>query len=209
MRLDDRLADAHYLLGLCLREQDADGRGAARRSNSAVALAPGLIPAREELADLYASLGRRADELEQLQVLAGLDRRSRRAAGRVGLAHAARRPRGSRRAHARQRARAHTRTSRSIYRALGQVWLESAPRDDPRVLSKALEALERVGVEPGATSESLTLYGRALLRGRRVEAAERTLQQATDALSDRAGGVPASTRRRPSGRTIWTPRGKR
>ncbi len=33
-----------------------------------------MIAAREELADVYAAQGKRADELDQLQVLAGLDR---------------------------------------------------------------------------------------------------------------------------------------
>ena len=47
-----------------------------------------MIPAREELADLYGALGRRADELEQLQVLAGLDRDRVERQVAVGLAHA-------------------------------------------------------------------------------------------------------------------------
>ena len=52
LRLDDHLADAHYLLGLCLREQHrvSDARAAFEK---ALVLAPGLVPAREELADLY------------------------------------------------------------------------------------------------------------------------------------------------------------
>jgi tetratricopeptide (TPR) repeat protein len=47
-------------------------------------------------------------------------------------------------------------------------------------LNKALAALERVGSSPTATSESLTLYGRALLRVGRVDHAEQVLQEATD-----------------------------
>jgi predicted Zn-dependent protease len=46
-------------------------------------------------------------------------------------------------------------------------------------LSKAIEALERAAAAPGATSEVLTLYGRALLRADQIDAAERVLQQAT------------------------------
>src|SRR5207247_1259775 len=65
-----------------------------------------------------------------------------------------------------------------IYRALGQVWLDR-PRDDRAFLSKAREALERVASSPAATSDVLTLYGRALLQEGDVEAAERTLQLAT------------------------------
>jgi Flp pilus assembly protein TadD len=57
------------------------------------------------------------------------------------------------------------------------VWLEMA---DTRVdaLSKALEALEQVASDPGATSEALGLYGRALIKANQPEAAERVLQQA-------------------------------
>jgi Flp pilus assembly protein TadD len=64
-----------------------------------------------------------------------------------------------------------------IYGALGRVWLER-PREDRAFLGKARKALERVSSSPGATSEMLTLYGRALLQEGDVEAAEHTLQQA-------------------------------
>ena len=51
LRLDDRSADAYYLRGLCLR--DRRQLTAARKAlERAVALSPGSIPAREELADL-------------------------------------------------------------------------------------------------------------------------------------------------------------
>jgi len=66
-----------------------------------------------------------------------------------------------------------------IFGALGRVWLERAQAKDDRVdLSKALEALERVASSPGATSELLTLYGRALLQDGEPDVAERVLQQA-------------------------------
>src|SRR4029077_13390638 len=65
-----------------------------------------------------------------------------------------------------------------IYRALGRVWLER-PRDDRAFLSKAREALERVASSPAATSETLTLYGRALLQEGDIDGAEHALQQAT------------------------------
>jgi tetratricopeptide (TPR) repeat protein len=176
VRLDDQMADAHYLLGMCLREK---GRTAAalRAIERAVSLEPGFIPAREELADLYGATNRRAERLEQLQVLAGLDRDRVERQVAVGMAHA----RGG---HwdlavltlggALER---HP-TEPEIYRALGQVWLDR-PRDDPAFLSKAREALERVASSPSATSESLTLYARALLEAGATEDAERALQQAT------------------------------
>lgn len=176
LRLDDRMAEAHYLRGMCLREKGrtSPALGAIER---AVALEPGFVPAREELADLYGAANRRAEQLEQLQVLAGLDRDLVERQVAVGMAHA----RGG---HwdlavltlggALER---HP-TEPEIYRALGQVWLER-PRDDPAFLRKAREALERAASSPSATSRSMTLYGRALLEAGETENAERAFQQAT------------------------------
>src|SRR4029450_78069 len=87
LRVSDRMADVHYLRGLCFRDQRRFAQ-AQQALERAVALSPGMIAAREELAELYGSVGRHADELEQLQVLAGLDRDNieRHIAG--GLGHA-------------------------------------------------------------------------------------------------------------------------
>jgi tetratricopeptide (TPR) repeat protein len=145
----------------------------------AVALSPALIPAREELADLYGSLDRHADELEQLQVLAGLDRDHVERQVAVGLAEA-------RAGHwdlavlTLGGALERTPNEPLIYGALGQVWLQR-PRDrnDRTNLSKAREALERVVSTQNATSDVLTLYGRALLEDGDANGAEETLQQAT------------------------------
>lgn len=176
LRLDERLADAHYVLGLCLREQDHVPEAIAALGK-AIALSPGLIPAREELADLYRLLNRHDDELNQLQVIAGLDRDDVARQVAIGLAHA-------RAGHwdlailTLGGALELSPNEPEIYRALGKVWLER-PRDDRAFLSKARAALERVASSPAATSELLTLYGRTLLQGGDVDAAEHALQQAT------------------------------
>jgi tetratricopeptide (TPR) repeat protein len=176
LRLSDRLADAHYLLGVCLREQQRISEAMTSLEN-ALALAPGLVPAREELADLYGSVGRHAEELEQLQMIAGLDRDHVARQVAIGLAHA-------RAGHwdlavlTLGGALERSPNEPDIYRALGKVWLER-PRDDRAFLSKAREALERVASSPAATSETLTLYGRALLQEGDTDAAEHALQQAT------------------------------
>jgi tetratricopeptide (TPR) repeat protein len=176
VRLDDRMADAYYLLGICLREKRRTS-DALPAFEKAVALSPGLIAAREELTDVLGALGRRGDELEQLQVLAGLDRDHVERQVAVGLAHA-------RAGHwdlavlTLGNALERNPDDPQLYRALGQVWFER-PRDDRAFLSKAREALERVVSSPTASSEVLTLYGRALLQDGDVEAAEHTLQQAT------------------------------
>jgi tetratricopeptide (TPR) repeat protein len=176
LRLDGKVADAHYLLGLCLREQRRVPE-AMQAFERALALAPGLIPAREELADLYGVLGKHNEELEQLQMIAGLDRDRVARQVAIGLAHA-------RAGHwdlavlTLGGALERSPNEPEIYRALGKVWLER-PREDRAFLSKAREALERVASSPAATSETLTLYGRALLQDGDVEGAEHALQQAT------------------------------
>jgi tetratricopeptide (TPR) repeat protein len=176
LRLDDHQADAQYLLGLCLREQ-GHAADALKQLEKAVAMAPGLVPAREELADLYAAFNRHTEELEQLQMIAGLDRDHVARQIAIGLAHA-------RAGHwdlavlTLGGALERSPNEPEIYRALGKVWLER-PRDDRTFLSKAREALERVASSPSATSDTLTLYGRALLQEGDVEGAEHALQQAT------------------------------
>ena len=47
-------------------------------------------------------------------------------------------------------------------------------------LESSLAALQRVAFTNAATSEVLTLYSRALIQDGQIEAAERTLQQATE-----------------------------
>ena len=176
LRLDDRLADAQYLLGICLREQHRVP-DALKALQKAVALSPGLVPAREELADLYGAIDRHAEELDQLQVIAGLDRDHIARQVAVALAQ-------GRAGHwdlavlTLSGALEISPNEPEIYRALGKIWLER-PRDDRTFLSKAREALERVASSPAATSEMLTLYGRALLQAGDVSGAEHALQQAT------------------------------
>src|SRR4051794_1015042 len=74
LALDARFADAHYLAALCLRDKGLSD-DAVVSLQLAVESAPGLIAARDELADMLASAGRYSEQLEQLQVLAGLDGR--------------------------------------------------------------------------------------------------------------------------------------
>jgi len=176
IRVDDKMADAHYLLGLCLRERRRPAE-AVRAFEKAVALEPGMLAAREELADLYRALDRRTEELEQLQLLAGLDRDRVARQVAVGMAHA-RAGRWDLAILTLGSALERNPNDPDIFRALGEVWLER-PRDDRAFLSKAREALERVAASPAATSRALTLYARALLQDGDASAAERALQDAT------------------------------
>lgn len=178
-RQDPQLADAYYLAGVCLREK-GNAAGALIELQKAVELSPGSVPAREELADLLASLNRNAEAIEQLDVLAALDSRLERRVA-VGLAHAkaghldlAVLTLGS----AIERAP----DQPVLYAALGRVWLDIAEtrQDRPDAIGKALEALARAASSPTATSEVKTLYGRALADDHQFDAAEQVLQQATE-----------------------------
>jgi tetratricopeptide (TPR) repeat protein len=175
--LDDHLPEAYYLLGLCHR--DAQHVEAARRAlEQSVALQPALLHAREELADLYGTLGRTDDRLNQLAALLALDPSPSRAVT-LGLAYA--------RAGQPERAvltlggvaERHPEYPYA-YVALGRVWLEIAQaRNDRVALSKALGALQgSAGTDD--SSEALTLFGRALLMTGDADAAERMLLDATE-----------------------------
>src|SRR5215467_3877303 len=171
-------ADMHYLFGLALKDS---GRTAdAQRSlEKAIGMSPGFIAAREELAELYGRDRRRTDALEQLQVLAGLDRTHVERQVVVALAQA-------RAGHTEPAvvtlgtALERTSDDPRVYQALGQVWLQDADaHDDQLSLNKALEALERAATGTNATSGALTWFGRALLRDGQVDRAEQVLQLAT------------------------------
>ncbi len=175
--IDERFAEAYYLLGLCYRDmQNVDA--ALRALQTSVGIAPAMVHAREELADLYGRTGRPEARLTQLELLLSLDPGPRRQVA-LGLAYV----------RAGEFDRAVTTLGRAAeqypehpytYVALGRVWLEKAqPRGDRVDLSKALGALQdAAGSED--TSEALTLFGRALMLSQSVDLAETVLQQATE-----------------------------
>ena len=176
LRLDDRLPDVHYLRSLCLREKHRlpDALHAIER---AVALDPAMIAAHEELADLLGAMDRRAEQLEQLQLLAGLDRGHAARQVAVAMAHG-RAGRWDLAVLTLGSALERNPNDLEIYRALGEVWLDR-PRDDPAFVAKARDALERVATNPAATSQALLLYARVLLEEGDTPGAEHALQQAT------------------------------
>ena len=171
-------AEMQYLLGLAYRDSNRPA-DAQRAFEKAIAMSPGLIPAREELADLYRTRARRADHLDQLQLLAGLDRNrvEREVVVALAEANAGRvEPAILTLGTALER----TPDDPRIYQAIGQVWLQDAEaRNDRLALNKALEALERAATGSNASSETLTLLGRALLVQGQTERAEQVLQTAT------------------------------
>jgi tetratricopeptide (TPR) repeat protein len=177
LRMDPKLAEAHYLLGLCL--DTLRRRDRARASlHRAVELSPALLDAREKLADLDRQAGRTDERIYQLEALRTLDPGAAARHVAVGLAYA----------EARQFDRAVTVLGRATerfpghaytYVALGRVWLDSVEgRSDPIALRKAIEALER-GAAEDASSEALALLGRALLLGGQADRAFTVLTDAT------------------------------
>jgi tetratricopeptide (TPR) repeat protein len=181
IKLFDRFPEAHYLLGLCQAEMNRPDDAVASLQR-ALGFAPGLTPAREALAALYRRAKNEAGAIEQLEAIAALEPNRPERLVAVGLAHA----RAGRTDLAVLRlgnaAERHP-NQPDVYIALARIWLDAADaRYDRVAVSKALEALDRVTRGPSATSESLTLLGRALALNGDLAEARRVLQQASTRL---------------------------
>jgi tetratricopeptide (TPR) repeat protein len=177
IKLNPYFAEAHYALGLCLKERD-QLKEARAEFEQAVRLAPAMIPAREELADLYHLQGQAREEIDQLEALAALDPKKAERSIAVGLAYleAGRHERAvATLVGAAERFPDHP----GVYATLGRVWLRAAEdRADPIDAKKALEALEPLATEPSASSAVLGLYARALTLVGDNERAEQAFRQA-------------------------------
>jgi tetratricopeptide (TPR) repeat protein len=177
LSLDERFAEAHYLMGVALRDLGKPDE-AVTSLRRAVASNAALVPAREQLAEIYASRGRSRDALDQLEALAALepDRPGRfvqvaSALTRTGQHDAA--------VLTLRRAVERHPDTQALLTALGRVWLAAAADlGDPVSLAKAIETLQPLARRPDATSETLALLGEALLMSGKLTDAERVLQQA-------------------------------
>lgn len=179
VQLDARFAEAHYMLGVALRGLDRS-REAEEAFKRALGLSPVLLVAREQLADLYESLGRRAAQIAELERLMTADARpARQIALAMAHARAGDAPRAVRLLSS---AASLYPDEADIYVALGRVWLAEAQEQGDRVaLGKALEALQHaVAMDP--SGEALSELGRAQLATSDRTAAERTLRRATEEL---------------------------
>jgi tetratricopeptide (TPR) repeat protein len=180
LAIERELPEAHYLIGLCERDLKHPER-AADAFARALALNPAFAPAREELAAIDVTLGRRRDTLEQLDALAALDpgpdrlidlalvyaRSSRFDTAVLTLGRAAEGYPGSFR----------------VYLTLARIWLDVAEREHDAVAArKAGEALRRAATPAQRSPEFLLLRGRAQLLANDAAAAERSLQEATATL---------------------------
>lgn len=180
LALDAGFDEAHYLLGVVLRDTQ-DMAGATASLERAIQANPDLMPAREELADIYRAQGRFADELAQLTALAAASPRPSRS---VAIAMAeARQGRFDAALATLATVRAQDPGDSLAATALGRVHLmraESAP-DAARRIAAAKLALPALEAALGGTvrrSEGLALYGRALYFIGDAAAAERILQEA-------------------------------
>jgi tetratricopeptide (TPR) repeat protein len=178
LKIDEGSAQAHYLMGLCLDALKKPEQ-AKVSLHRAVELSPALLDARDKLADLHRQTDHADDEIIQLEGLRTLDpgSPSRHVSLGLALAEAGQLDRSV----AILAATAERfPTDSYTFVALGRVWLEAAQtsRDDPVLLQKAVEALER-GVSGDASSEALMLLGKALLQGGKPERASTVLLEAT------------------------------
>jgi tetratricopeptide (TPR) repeat protein len=177
--IDDRFAEAHYLLGMCLRESD---RAQSLRSlRRAIEVNATFAAAREELARVYEEMGRWQDAIDQLEALAALEPRRPERLVNVGLAYARIGRRDTAVLTLGRAAERHPNAA-VVYTALGRIWLISAEAQQDRVaLGKAIEALQPAAAQADAPSETRALYGRALALSGNMVAAERMLLQAVSA----------------------------
>jgi tetratricopeptide (TPR) repeat protein len=178
VKLNPDFHEAYYVLGLCLkdREELADARAEFER---AVAISAAFIPAREELAELHRLQQQTRDEIEQLDALYALDPNKPERLVAVGRAYL-RAGNHDLAVMTLGRAAERFKEHPGVYAALGQVWLDAAEeRGDPSDLRKALEALEPVATQSTASSETLGMYGRALMLANRYAEAEAIFKQAS------------------------------
>jgi tetratricopeptide (TPR) repeat protein len=178
--LDPELADAAYLTGLCLRDKGQPAE-AIVALQQALHAAPTLVPAREELADIFGTLHRRAEQLDQLQQLASAEPANVQRQIALALARAEGGDPDTA-AAALSATMTGTVDPSIVQAAIGRIWLDVADTIPERrhALSSALEALERGASSLTATSDTKALYGRALLRAGQLDAAEQLFAQAIE-----------------------------
>jgi len=173
---DPAVAESHFLLGLVYRDVRELER-ATSALERAIRLAPGLTPAREELADLYRERGQHMDEMLQLQALADGDPRPARQVA-IGLAEA-RRGQFDGALGTLAAATSGSPADPQVQLALGRVLILRGERQrDLASLTRAVTVLERALGGSARRSEGLALLGRALYLSGDAAGAERALREA-------------------------------
>jgi tetratricopeptide (TPR) repeat protein len=194
-----RFAEAHYLLGLVLRDLGRS-HDARRHLATAIELSPSLTPARLALAEIGGPGSPAADPLPPPTAfpLTGASADGSRSgssdstdstdtveAGWMVQAALVYAERGQTDHAARTLGRAARAfpDDRTIPLALGRVWLTVAEETSDRaVLARALALLGPLASHANATGETLALHGRALLLNDQLGEAETMLRQAIERL---------------------------
>lgn len=173
---NEMMGEAHYLLGVVYRDAQQPDNAIASLER-ALKVSPSLIPAREELADLYREKGRHLDEMTQLQALAASDTRTSRSVA-IALAEA-RQGQFAAAVGSLSAAGDPAPEDSQVQLALARVYLARAERTFDRAsAARALEALEAALGGTARRSEGLALFGRALSLQGDDRGAERILREA-------------------------------
>jgi tetratricopeptide (TPR) repeat protein len=174
---NDAFGEAHYLLGLARRDAGQPPEAAIAALEQAVKVAPGLLAAREELADLYRITGQRVQELRQLQALADSDRQpSRRLA--IALAQADADQYDGALLTLSEVLTATPGDSRAQITMARVLLARAERRPDRAAVTRALAVLERALGGTARRSEGMALYGRAFYLAGDPVSAERYLREA-------------------------------
>lgn len=175
--LDPRAAEPHYLLGVCLRDAHRVD-DAVRELARAVTLNPVLTAPHEALAEMYGASGHRREQIEQLETLAALEPARPQRLVDIGLTYE-HLGLGEAALETLQHAADRYPGSSVVATALGRVWLDIAEvGHDRAAVQHALAPLQQAAAHEDATSETLTLYGRALLLSGDAKTAEAVLKRA-------------------------------
>jgi Flp pilus assembly protein TadD len=178
LALDASLAEAHQLLGVAALAQGRPAE-AATALTRALDLQPAAGATRSALADMYVAQGRTRDEMAQREAWAALD--TRRPDGLVSLAAAqVRHGRADVALATLARAAERFPGSPVVANATGRLWLTLAETTgDVHAIQQAVAALAPAATRESASSETLALYGRALLLNGDLKPAEAVLLRAT------------------------------
>jgi tetratricopeptide (TPR) repeat protein len=173
---DDTAGEAYFLLGLAYRDTRRP-EDAVKALERAVRIAPSLLAAREELADLYRTQGRAVDEMAQLQALAALDERPARTVA-IAVAETRMGQLDASVATLSEVAKADP-ADPAVALALSRVFLTRAERtlDRPSAI-RALAILSGTPADGLNSSERIALLGRAQYLAGDWSRAERTLTDA-------------------------------
>ena len=180
LQLDASSADARITSKAWCSRPPATSTRRARRFERAIELAPAEVRRALGLADLHAARGRDREELALRESAAALDTAGPAALMNVARAYAAKGRSDQAIAALTRAADQHPGSSAvqdAPWDACGSTW-PTASRDTA-ALGRALALLAPMAAKPDASSETLTLYGRALLLDGSLIAAERVLERAT------------------------------